>query len=124
MKTEVQEQKYDNTNLWDELIFIKDAMKEARAKIEEIKHSTEEAKGDCAVMAREILVYELAKENDFTDYEKRIANILLSPYAGEEALTAKFNVLTQLLYTIRLFTDILGEIEEENKEGEFENKDE
>ena len=103
MKTKVQEQEY--INLWNELIFIKDAMKEARAKIEQIKQSTEETKCDCAEMSRELLVNKLARENDFTAFEKRIAQYLLSPYAGEEAIQAKFDVLKQLFLVIRSITE-------------------
>ena len=113
LKFLLQEEKQNNmedrtTTLWDELIYLKDQMKEAKNFMKEKEQETQETTRDCTIMAREMFLNELAYKNDFTDFEKRIAVYLLNGDAGQEALESKFEVLNELLMMRRHIIDILG----------------
>ena len=83
--------------LWDNIIYLKNTMKEARAIMIEKEKETQELTRDCTIMARERFISRLAHKNEFNNFEKRIAVFLLNGEPGEEALKAKFRVLQQLL---------------------------
>ncbi len=83
--------------LWDNIIYLKDTMKEARAIMEAKEKETQELTRDCTIMARELFLSKLAHKNDFSNFEKRISIFLLNGEAGEEAIKSKFEVLKQLI---------------------------
>ncbi len=83
--------------LWDNIIFLKDTIKEAKAIMEAKEKETQEMARDASIMARELLISKLAYQNEYSNFEKRISVFLLNGEKGEEALKAKFRVLQQLL---------------------------
>lgn len=87
--------------LYDNIIYLKDEMKHARTKMQEIEQSTAETTRDATIMAKELFISKLAYKNEFNNFEKRIAVFLLNGEPGEEALKAKFRVLQQLLEIYR-----------------------
>ena len=87
--------------LWDEIIFLKDTMKEAKDFMQKIEKDTQEKTRDVSIMARELFLSKLAYKQDYSNFEKRISVFLLNGEAGEEALKSKFRVLQQLLEIYR-----------------------
>ena len=83
-KTEQEVKPY--TNLLDELIFVRDTMKEAKQNIQIIEQKNAEMTRDCTIMARELYISKLAYENNFTNFEKRVAVFLFNGQVGEEAI--------------------------------------
>ena len=110
-----EEVKPDNTTLFDELIFIKEEMKKAKAFMQTKEKETQELTREASIMAREFFISKLAYANNLSNFEKRICVFLLHGQSGEDALKSKFDVLNELLKVRRHIIDILGEIEEEQK---------
>lgn len=87
----------ETLTLWDNIIFIKDSIKEGKAKMQEIEQDSAEKTRDASIMARELFISNLAYRNKLSNFEKKISVFLLNGDAGEEALSSKFKVLKELL---------------------------
>lgn len=91
----------ETLTLWDNIIFIKDSIKEGKARMQEIEQDSAEKTRDASIMARELFISNLSYRNKLSNFEKKISVFLLNGDAGEEALESKFEVLKQLLEIYR-----------------------
>lgn len=116
-----EEVKKDNTDIFSELIFLRDSMKQAKAFMESKELETREIIRDCTVMSRELFLSGMAYNHNFSDFEKQTTVFLLNGQTGEKELESRFKVLQELLKVRRNILEILGDLEEENeKTGELE----
>ena len=109
----------DNTNLWSEIIYISETMREAKERINKIDSENNELKKDAQTIALELYISEKCHKAGFYGTGKQLIKFILQGNT-KAMIDRKFDILLELISVYQKIAGLVGEIKEEQK-GENTN---